>query len=88
MKAKPETVSIDGNCVIVKVGSLNQAYTKSSLRLEPERQSHGGRTYDALFWIDPQGNQVTLGKIRDDVECGKWTFPNLPTPDDEGSDAK
>jgi len=88
MKAKPATVSIEGNRVTVKVGSLNQAYTKASLRLEPERQSHGGRTYDALFWIDSQGNKVSLGKIRDDVECGRWTLPRLPVSNDQESDGK
>ncbi|NQU25465.1 MAG: hypothetical protein HQ567_29630 [Candidatus Nealsonbacteria bacterium] len=83
MKAKPTNVSVAGSEVTVQVGSLNQAYTKASLRLEPDRQSHGGRTYDALFWIAPPGEQVSLGEIRDDVECGKWTFPDLSLSEEE-----
>jgi hypothetical protein len=83
VKADPSTVMIEEDCITIIVGSLNQAYTKASLRLEPERQSHGGRTYDALFWIDPKGNKVSLGSIRDCVESDNWNFPEISLTDEK-----
>ena len=68
MKANLESLSIIRNRVTVKVVSLNQAYTNAVLRLRPDQQSHRGRTYDALSWIEPWNQQISLGDIRDDVE--------------------
>jgi excisionase family DNA binding protein len=77
IKIKPNDVTVEGNLVIAKLGSLNQAHTKASMRLEPDRRSYGGRAYDALFWISPDGETVSLGAIRDRVEDGKWRFPAM-----------
>ena len=41
-------MEISGNCLVVNVKSLNHAYTAASLRLQPNRRSHGGRVYDHL----------------------------------------
>ena len=41
-------MEISGNCLAVNVKSLNHAYTAASLRLQPNRRSHGGRVYDHL----------------------------------------
>jgi hypothetical protein len=79
LKAQPSAVTIDGNRVKVEVDSLNEAYTKSSLRLETDRKSHGGRIYGALFWINPQNKKISLGDIRDDVECGRWRPMGSPS---------
>ena len=34
--------------LVVNVKSLNHAYTTASLRLQPNRRSHGGRVYDHI----------------------------------------
>lgn len=65
--------------VRARVKSLNQAYTIASRRLEPERRSHGGRTYDKFVYFSPQLRKTwLLDKIREQMELGTWQFPQGP----------
>ena len=57
----------------MNVRSLNQAYTKASLRLEPRRRSHGGRVYEHVAFMDENDKYVPLEKIRKDVEKRLWS---------------
>ncbi len=86
MKVKPNAVTIIGDEVTVMVTSLNQAYHKASLRLEADRLSHGGRSYDALTWVGPQDKQILLGRIREQVENGEWKVPDSTPGDEEKGD--
>jgi hypothetical protein len=72
--------------LVLHLASLNQAYTRASLRFERRRSAHGGSVYTNLSWIDRTG-QLTLDQIRIEVEEGRWKFPSpmrpgppLPTP--------
>jgi hypothetical protein len=44
-KVEEEDIDIEGDTVEVRVKSLNHAYTKASLRLQPHRRGHGGKSY-------------------------------------------
>ncbi len=46
LKVDEADVKISGSCIVVHLKSLNHAFTKASLRLQPIRRSHGGRVYD------------------------------------------
>jgi hypothetical protein len=76
MRIEPDRIVIEGQFVKVHVDSLNQAYTVSSRRLEPNRRSHGGRTYDHLVHVD-QGYRRKLEAIRCLVESGSWRPESL-----------
>ncbi len=71
MKVEPGDVTIAESRVIVKVLSLNHAYTVVSRRLEPHRRSHGGRSYDHIAWCH-DNKWISLESIRCDVEAGDW----------------
>lgn len=45
-KVHEKDIEIDKNAVIVDAKSLNHAYTKASLRLQPNRRSPGGKMYN------------------------------------------
>lgn len=68
----------DEGALCVDVDSLNEAYTKASMRLETWRRSHGGRVYDHLFWAKAPNDVVSLDHIREQVEQGTWKLPPLP----------
>jgi hypothetical protein len=55
----------------VNVKSLNHAYTKASLRLEPNRRSHGGRVYDHVAYKTDKGF-IPLETIRNEFEEKMW----------------
>jgi len=44
-KVSEKDIKILGNTVEVSVKSLNHAFTKASLRLQPNRRGHGGKAY-------------------------------------------
>jgi hypothetical protein len=48
-------LKIEGGSIHVNVKSLNHADTKASLRLEPNRRSHGGRVYDHVAYKTDEG---------------------------------
>ena len=75
MRIDPKQIDFPQNHILrVTVDSLNQAYTISSRRLEPNRRSHGGRAYDHIFHV--AGTKRTpLEKIRRAVEDGTWKIP-------------
>lgn len=75
MKVKPQQVQVDGHDVLVTVGSLNQAFTRASLRLETNRLSNSGRVYDLMYWQKPAGGEVLLESIRHQLEEGVWKPP-------------
>ena len=72
-KVETDDIDIEKNCAKVSVRSLNHAYTKASLRLEPHRRSHGGRVYEHVALIDENGDFIPLEKIRDEVEKRLWS---------------
>jgi hypothetical protein len=57
--------------VVVKVWSLNEAYTFASTRLEPLRRSHTGRIYDKLSVRGRKGERIFLEEFRVAAECGE-----------------
>lgn len=71
LKVEMEDVSIERGCIRVKVKSLNHAYTKASLRLEPRRRGPGGRAYDHIALRDENGWKK-LESIRRDHEKKLW----------------
>ena len=76
IRLKEEAVTVDNGHVTVKVESLNQAYSVTSLRLEPQRRSHGGTIYQHVAWLDGQ-ILVPIDAIRQQVKDGSWEFPEL-----------
>ncbi len=72
-----EAIREEGERLIVRVGSLNQAYTRASLRLERGRSTHGGSVYTNLAWLHDKG-RLTLDRIRAAVERGEWQLPLRP----------
>ena len=71
LKVEINDVTINNGYINVNVKSLNHAYTKASLRLEPQRRSHGGRIYDHIAYKDGE-NLISLEKIRYDHEKQRW----------------
>ncbi|MDB4367981.1 hypothetical protein N9Z38_00465 [Mariniblastus sp.] len=71
MLIEKDRISISPGIIKVQVNSLNQAYTVSSRRLEPERRSHGGRTYDHVVHVS-QRKRTRLEDVRKQVESGEW----------------
>ncbi len=69
-----DRIELADGLVKVQVNSLNQAYTVSSCRLEPERRSHGGRTYVHVVHAR-NGKRTRLEDVRQLVESGCWTVP-------------
>lgn len=67
----------EGASLIVSVGSLNQAYTRASLRLERHRATHGGSIYASLNWLHDRA-ELSLEQIRTAVERGEWRTPVRP----------
>lgn len=67
-------ITLGDGVVIVRVDSLNQAYTVSSRRLEPARRSHGGRTYDHVVHVG-KGRRTPLETIRQQVANDEWVVP-------------
>ena len=57
LKVDKNDVEISDNCLVVNVKILNHAYTKASLRLQPNRRSHGGRVYDHVALKQGKGFQ-------------------------------
>lgn len=74
MEIKEDRITLGKGVVTVRVDSLNQAYTVSSRRLEPNRRSHGGRTYDHVVHVGNE-SRTPLETIRQQVECGDWKPP-------------
>lgn len=74
LKVNTEQIDIADGLLRVGVKSLNHAYTKTSLRLEPHRRSHGGRVYDhvALIEADRKDKYVPLERIRLKYERELW----------------
>lgn len=73
MRIEQDRVELGKGYVKVVVDSLNQGYTVASRRLEPQRRSHGGRTYDHLVHIGNE-KRTRLEDIRQLVESGAWPF--------------
>lgn len=73
MRIEQDRVKLGKGYVKVVVDSLNQGYTVASRRLEPQRRSHGGRTYDHLVHIGNE-KRTRLEGIRQLVESGAWPF--------------
>jgi len=74
MCVEPERIKLNGRLIRVIVDSLNQAYTVASRRLEPNRRSHGGRTYGHVVHVGAEKRQ-RLEQIRNQVEQGIWKVP-------------
>ena len=67
LKVDPSDVKIENGCLNVSLKSLNHAYTKTSLRLEPHRRGPGGRAYDHVAKLDGD-RYIPLEKIRTSYE--------------------
>ena len=67
MRVEKGRIAIEGTRVIVRVDSLNQAYTVASRRLQPTRRAHGGRTYDHLVYVSGE-RRMLLEELRTQVE--------------------
>lgn len=78
MRIEHDRITLGNGFVQVRVDSLNQAYTVSSRRLEPERRSHGGRTYDHVVHAT-ETKRIRLEDIRQEVERGVMGIPS-PVP--------
>jgi hypothetical protein len=74
MRIDADRISVEEGVVTARVDSLNQAYTVASRRLEPERRSHGGRTYDR-YVLMRSNERLLLERIRQRVEAGDWPEP-------------
>lgn len=61
-------LKIENDCIQVNVKSLNHAYTKASLRLEPHRRSHGGRVYEHIAMKNEDDKYIPLETIREKFE--------------------
>jgi hypothetical protein len=57
--------------IVVEVGSINQAYTVASRRLEPDRHSHGGNIYQNVVYVN-EIERLQLDYLRLLVEVGRW----------------
>ena len=69
MKVEEEAVTIEDGSVFVSVRSLNHAYTKASLRLEPHRRGPGGRAYDHIALVGNDGRKyISLEELRCQAE--------------------
>ncbi len=71
LKVNIEDIEIKKGCIYVAVESLNHAYTKASLRLEPQRRSHGGRAYDHVA-LKIDNRYKPLETIRKEHEKQLW----------------
>ena len=76
MRIEADRIVVEERIIRVRVDSLNQAYTVSSRRLEPNRRSHGGRTYDHLVHVG-RWKRMPLENIRLLVESGQWRPDSL-----------
>ena len=72
MSVPAEQVDISDGVVNVSVDSLNQAYTVTSRRLEPNRRAHGGRSYDHMVCVW-ENQRLRLEDVRLSVESDSWT---------------
>jgi hypothetical protein len=71
MKMDETDVALRDGKVFVSARSLNHAYTKASLRLEPHRRGPGGRAYDHIALVASGGRRYTsLEKLRCQAEKG------------------
>ena len=86
MEINEDRITLGKGIVTVRVDSLNQAYTVSSRRLEPNRRSHGGRTYDHVVHVG-QGTRTPLETIRQRVENDEWEVPPASPPANSQSNA-
>ena len=75
MSTEKDRITLGNDFVTIQVKSLNEAYTVSSLRLEPERRGPGGRIYDHVIHVRRQQRQK-LEEIRQKVETGDWNVPS------------
>ncbi len=73
LKVDVKELKIEQGCLKVSVKSLNHAYTKASLRLEPHRRSHGGRAYDHIAYMKENGQFIPLETIRSNYENKLWS---------------
>jgi len=80
MRIEADRITPGNGIVNVRVDSLNQAYTVSSRRLEPERRSHGGRTYDHVVHAT-ETKRTRLEDIRLKVETGRWELTTTQSQD-------
>ncbi len=71
LKVDRTDVEIKGESIIVNVKSLNHAYTKASLRLQPSRRSPGGRVYDHVAMRMERGFKA-LETVRAKHEKNLW----------------
>lgn len=77
-RVQPERIEIVGGAVILETRSLNQAYTRASLRLERKRSSHGGNVFRHVSWIHDRGDLLLMELIRSSVGRGDWKRPMHP----------
>ena len=73
LKVDIEDVNIKKGFIYVNVKSLNHAYTKASLRLEPHRRGPGGRAYDHVALRNENG-YIPLEIIRQKHEKELWNM--------------
>ena len=66
-----ESIEIKASNIRVKLKSLNHAYTKASLRLEPHRRIPGGRVYDHVAF-QKDDLYIPLENMRIEKEKGLW----------------
>jgi len=71
LKVTPEDVEIIDGLLRVRVDSLNIAFTRTRLRLDPHRRSHSGRAYDHVALIEENG-YLPLEKVRLKNEKVLW----------------
>ena len=72
LNVDPQNIEILEGSVQVKVDSLNHAYTKATVYLQPERRGSGGRVYDHLALEQENGKWKTLENIRVENEEKLW----------------
>lgn len=75
LRVEPGLVTLGDGQVTVIAKSLNQSLTIATRRLEPDRRSPSGHTYNRLVYLGQDTNQ-TLEQIRRQVETDDWEVPS------------
>jgi hypothetical protein len=93
LAVRPEQVRLEPQqgLTVVEVPTLNDAYARASMRLEPRRRTHAGNVFlEAFWWSDPRPGPprfslpdrpqllLRLDEIRHAVDLGSWTCPSSP----------
>jgi hypothetical protein len=71
-KLEEDDINIKGDTVEVRVKSLNHAYTKASLRLQPHRRSPGGKAYNHVALMLGGNAYEPLEEVRKSNENRIW----------------